>query len=330
MRHEVPQEVLAVVDQYFINYGKRNIYDVLEKLGVSDARNKLFEYVWEVPTGAPIFTIWAEDVGVHPLNGRMFSVEGLEERSTLIGGALMSAAQLQRTNDRRRLMSKILTGQPFIAVLQTNERSIDELKRNEISKPAQRIKDSPWHVARWDEARERAILVRGEPGWAPSDAEIEQYLTHRKIVDPDKPQDLITQPRSGEGSEELLFRFPDQDHRDLVEAKSMEKMMDLFVKEGLNPQDVSKFNLGYDIDVLADDGSSVLHVEVKGTASDLPGFFLTRNEWLKAGTDPLWELAVVTNALGECQVERYVRWEVEKYFGFEPLVWRCDLRGADR
>lgn len=325
MGHEVPQEVLAVIDRYLINYGKRNIYDVLEKLGVRDARNKLFEYVWEVPTGAPIFTIWAEEVGVHPLNGRMFSVEGLEERSTLMGGALMSAAQLQRTNDRRRLMSKMLTGQPFIAVLQTNERSIDELMCNEISKPAQRIKDFPWHVARWDDLRARAILVRGEPGWAPSEAEIEQYLTHGKIVEPDKPQAHIEQPSNGEDFEGLIFRFPDQDHRDLVEAKSMEKIMDLFVKEGLNPIDVSTLNLGYDIDVLADDGSSVLHVEVKGTASDLPGFFLTRNEWFKAGIDPLWELAVVTNALGECQVERYVRREVEKFFGFEPLVWRCDL-----
>lgn len=326
MRHEVPQEVLAVIDHYLTNYGKQNIYDVLEKLGVREAKNKRFEYVWEVSTGAPIFTIWAEEVGVHPLNGRMFSVEVLEERSTLIGGALMSAAQLQRTNDRRRLMSQMLAGQPFIAVLQTNERSIDGLMRNEISKPAQRIKDSPWNVARRDEAQARAILVRGEFGWAPSDAEIEQYLTHREIIDPDKPQDHIAQPRSGEGSEGLMFSFPDKDLRDQVEAKSMEIMMNFFVKEGLNPRDVSKCNLGYDIDVLADDGSSVFHVEVKGTASDLQGFFLTRNEWSMAGTDPLWELAIVTNALGECQVERYAPWEVEKYFGFEPLVWRCDLR----
>ena len=123
-----------------------------------------------------------------------------------------------------------------------------------------------------------------------------------------------------------MFKFPDQDHRDLVEAKSMEIMMDLFVKEGLNPQDVSNLNLGYDIDVLADNGLSVYHVEVKGTASDAPGFFLTRNEWSSAETDPLWELAVVTNALTECQVDRYTHKEVERYFGFEPLVWRCDLK----
>ena len=164
MRHEVPQAVLAVMDQYLLSHGKQDIYSVLEKLGVKNVRNKIFEYAWEVPTGAPIFTIWAEDVGVHPLNGRMFSVEELEERSTLMGGALMSAAQLQRTNDRRRFMNKVRAGQPFISVLQINEWSIDELMHNMISKPTQRIKDLSWHVARWDEARERAILVRGEPG----------------------------------------------------------------------------------------------------------------------------------------------------------------------
>ncbi len=323
MRHEVPPEVLAIIDQYLLNHGKKNIYDVLENLGVRDAKDKVFEYVWEVPMGAPIFTIWAEDVGVHPLNSRMFSVEELNERKTLIGGALMSTAQLQRTNDRRRLMGKVRDGQPFISVLQTNVRSLDELMRNIVSKPDQRIKDSPWHVARWDEAQERAILVRGEPGWAPSDAEVEQHLAHRKIINPDKLADPVMPPGSGEG---MKFNFPDQEHRDLVEAKSMAKIMAVFVKEGLTPVDVSEFNLGYDIDVLDAGGGSILHVEVKGTASDVPGFFLTRNEWSKAGTDPLWELAIVTSALTDCHVERYVRREVEKYFGFDALVWRCDLQ----
>lgn len=326
MRHEVPPEVLAIIDDRLLTHGKKNIYDVLEKLGVRDAKEKVFEYVWEVPTGAPIFTIWAEDVGVHPLNRRMFCVEDLKERNTLIGGALMSAAQLQRTNDRRRLMGKVRDGQPFISVLQTNARSIDELMHNIISKPDQRIKDSPWHVARWDVARERAILVRGEPGWAPSDAEVQQYLAHRKIINPDKPAAPVMPPNGAESSEGMKLSFPNQEHRDLVEAKSMAKMMVIFFEEGLTPVDVSKFNLGYDIDVLDADGRSILHVEVKGTASDAPGFFLTRNEWSKAKTDPLWELAVVTSALTECHVERYVRREVEKYFGFDALVWRCDLQ----
>jgi hypothetical protein len=270
MRREVPPEVLEIIDQYLLKHGKQNIYDVLEKLGVRDAKDKVFEYVWEVPTGAPIFTIWAEDVAVHPLNGQMFSVEELKERYTLIGGAQLSDAQLQRTNDRRRLMGKVRDGQPFISVLQTNVRSIDELMRNIISKPDQRIKDSPWHVARWDEARERAILVRGEPGWAPSDAEVEQYLAHRKIIYPDELSSPVMPPSGRENSEGMELSFPDQEHRDLVEARSMAKILSLFFEEGLNPVDVSKFNLGYDIDVLDASGGSLLHVEVKGTASDVP------------------------------------------------------------
>lgn len=326
MRHEVPPEVLEVIDRHLLDHGKRNIYDVLEKLGVRDVQAKVFDYVWEVPTGAPIFTIWAEDVGVHPLNGRMFSVEGLEERTTLMGGAELDAAQRQRADDRRRLMGKVRDGQPFISVLQTNKRSIEELMQNVISKPDQRVKDSNWHVARWDEARERAILVRGERGWEPSLAEIEQFIVHRRIVKPDDPADPGAPPDGEDDAEGMRLSFPDQAHRDLVEAKSMEKMEAVFRELGLNPQDVSKKNLGYDLDVLDATGASVHHVEVKGTASGVPGFFLTRNEWSKGATDDLWELAVVTDALGDCQVERYSWLEVERYFGREPLVWRCDLK----
>lgn len=325
MRHEVPPEVLAVIDAYLRDKGKRNIYEVLERLGVRDVKAKIYDYVWEVPTGAPIFTIWAEEVGVHPVSGNMFSVEVLAARSTLRGGAAMNAAQLQRVNDRRRLMGKVRDGQPFIAVLQTNERSNEDLMRNAISKPDDRIKDSSWRVARWDTARQRAILVRGEGDWAPTDSEIDQFLHHGRIEHPDgAPSSAEASDKGSSAAPRLVF--PDQAHRDLVEAKSMEKVKAVFIEQGLNPQDVSSKNCGYDLDVQNASGVSVYHVEVKGTAVSVPGFFLTRNEFKKSESDPLWELAVVTDALNAAEVDRYTATEMQRFFEFEPLVWRGKLK----
>lgn len=325
MRHEVPPKVLAIIDMQLRDKGKQNIYDVLERLGVRDVKAKIFDYVWEVPTGVPIFTIWAEEVGVHPRSGYMFSVEDLTPRTTLRGGAAMDAGQLQRANDRRRLMGNVRDGRPFIAVLQTNERSKEELMRNVISKPDDRIKDSHWRVARWDTERQRAILVRGDNSWTPTDSEVDQFLRDGRIEDPGgTPGPIGATDAESETAPRLVF--PDQAHRDLVEARSMEKMRAVFTELTLNPKDVSAENLGYDLDVQDASGVSIYHVEVKGTAASVPGFFLTRNELKRSETDPLWELAIVTDALSAPQVDRYTAKEMQKFFSLDPLAWRGELK----
>ncbi|CAM4372748.1 DUF3883 domain-containing protein [Comamonas aquatilis] len=326
MRDEVPAKVLAIIEGGLLTHGKQNIYEVLERLGVRDLKEKVFDYVWEVPSGVPIFTIWAEFVAVHPISGRMFYVEDLANRTTLEGGAEMDTGQLKRTQDRRRQMEKVRDGKPFIAVLQSNVRSIDELMRNVTAKPLDRIKDSPWHVARWDEIRQRAIMVRGEAGWEPTDAEVELFINERRLDCPEVLAERSDASEQKDSAPLVTFRFPDQAHRDQVEAASMATIIDLFVSQGFAPQDVSRENRGYDIDVKDAAGFSKIHVEVKGTDSDTPGFFLTRNERACAASDPLWELAVVTNALGEPQIDRYTAKEIERYFVFEALAWRCDLK----
>jgi len=325
MRNEVPEQVLSIIDQTLLSKGKRNIYTVLESLGVRDADNKKFDWAWQVSTGgAPIFTIWAEDVAVHPSSGRMFYVEDLNERTTLSGGGAMDANQIQRAQERRRLMERVRNGDEFIAVLQTNVRSRDELMQNEISKPADRVKDSPWHVARWDDERKRAVLVRGSADWAPSDDEVDQFVRERRIDILDVPP-ADDDPRD-DGANRPALWFPDQEHRDLVEAASMAAMVAHYKSQGLAPFDVSDENRGYDLDVRDRLGTSVHHAEVKGTSSLVEGFFLTRNEYEQSQADPLWELAIVTNALAAPDIERYSASEMERRFGFQPLVWRCDLK----
>jgi hypothetical protein len=44
-------------------------------------------------------------------------------------------------------------------------------------------------------------------------------------------------------------------------------------------------------------GDEQLHVEVKGVSGSKPTVLLTRNEHAAAAADPLWRLAVVTQAL---------------------------------
>lgn len=327
MRDEIPSEVFSIIQEGLLTHGKQNIYDVLKRLGVHDPKKKVFDYVWEVPGGVPIFTIWAEFVAVHPISGRMFYVEDLSNRTTLEGGAEMNKGQLKRTQDRRRQVERVRDGQPFIAVLQSNVRSIDELMRNVTAKPLDRIKDSPWHVALWDEIRQRAIMVRGEGGWVPTDVEVEQFITERRLDSSEILAEHSDALEQNDSAPIVTFRFPDQAHRNQVEAVSMGTVLDLFFSQGFVPQDVSSENRGYDIDVKDAAGLSKIHVEVKGTASDSPGFFLTRNERACAASDSLWELAVVTSALGgDPRIERYTAKEMERCFVFQALAWRCDLK----
>jgi len=225
MRDEVPAKVLAIIEDHLLTHGKQNIYEVLERLGVRDAKEKVFDYVWEGPSGVPIFTIWAEFVAVHPISGRMFYVEDLSNRTTLEGGAEMDTGQLKRTQERRRQMEKVRDGKPFIAVLQSNARSIDELMRNVTAKPLDRIKDSHWHVARWDEIRQRAIMVRGEAGWEPTDEEVDLFINERRLDCPVVSAGHSVALKQKDSDPLVTFRFPDQAHRNQVEAASMAKLL---------------------------------------------------------------------------------------------------------
>lgn len=338
MRNEVDKEVMQVINDDLSTRGKQNIYEVLARLGVRDAyrgSEKIYDYVWEVPGGVPIFTVWAEFVCFHPVAKRMFYVESLNVKTTLMGGGAMDAGQLKRTQDRRRYLTKVKSGDSFIVVLQTNMRSIEELERNVTAKPLDRIKDSNWHVARWDDVRSRAILVRGQKDWAPTDAEVDEYVAHRRlrILTPG-PEPAPSAPPNVEtvddldGDQDVVpgLRFPDQEHRDRVEAAAVEHMMAHFRTLGLTPESVESENRGYDIDVKDASGNSVHLVEVKGTSAPAPGFFLTANELACSEREASWRLAVVTSALSAPDHQIYDSARMMAAFAFKPLAWRCDVR----
>lgn len=148
--------------------------------------------------------------------------------------------------------------------------------------------------------------MRGEPGWVPSEGDI----ADRQAV----PEGAPSEP---------TLVFPDQEHRDLVEAAAVEAVTAEYCRRGLRVEDVGHQNLGYDLKVFNGERESY-HVEVKGTASSREGFFLTRNERRCSEKLPTWYLAIVTNALSDPYLQIYTAAQMEDAFDFDALVWRCD------
>lgn len=337
MENEVNPVVFKVVDEIRANSPKRGITEVVERMGVRDAKDRRFDYVWELPGGGYLLTIWSEFVHVHP-SGRWFYVDTLDTTKRL-GGGERDHFQKQRAEARVAALKKMHSGrQDCAAVLQINEVPIAELEQNKSAKARVRVKDPErWHVARWDANRQRVILVRGGGDWAPTDSEVDEHLARRWSDEvgqgqvhgggtsggpspADKPS-----PTPPHDPQPRLW-FPDQAHRDAVEAAAMEYMKRFYVEQGLVPLDVSDKNLGYDLRVEDGTGATVHLVEVKGTSMDAEGFFISRNERRCAHRESKWCLAVVTEALSSPTARVYSAPEMEERFGFEPLAWRCDIK----
>lgn len=342
MQNEVNPAVFKVVDDIRANSPKLGITEVVQRMGVRDARERRADYVWELPGGGYLLTIWTEFVHVHA-NGRWFYVETLDTK-TRLGGGTRSHLQHMRAEARVAALQHMHTRrQDCAAVLQINRVPIAELEQNKNAEVGVRVKDPErWHVARWDTARQRAILVRGSGDWAPTDAEVDDHLARRRMdgvlnvqvhAGGAPPGPAEPEPPAATPPPELEPRlwFPDQKHRDAVEDAAIAHMTSFYEAKGLIVRDVSKQNLGYDLQVEDSAGVTLHLVEVKGTATAIEGFYISRNERRCSGREPKWCLAVVTGALGSPTARVYSASEMEERFGFEPLAWRCDIKsdGSD-
>ena len=101
----------------------------------------------------------------------------------------------------------------------------------------------------------------------------------------------------------------------------MELVASEYVKQGWTPHDVSGLKVGWDI-TMRRDGEKV-HVEVKGVSGSKPVVLLTRNGASTAGSDSLWRLAVVTQALASPTLTEYERKQVLS--ASIPHVFRVQL-----
>jgi hypothetical protein len=116
---------------------------------------------------------------------------------------------------------------------------------------------------------------------------------------------------------------PDSVHRKAVETAAIEAVKDfLRHQQGYRITDRQKDNCGYDLLAKREQQPIELHVEVKGTNSSVPRFFISRTE--KAYMyNPRWRLAIVTNALDNPVVSVLTVNQVEKKFVFNPLSWEA-------
>lgn len=80
---------------------------------------------------------------------------------------------------------------------------------------------------------------------------------------------------------------------------------------------------GFDILFIEKSTGVERHIEIKGTQNPIGHFFLSRNEDEKGQVDPLWELALVTDALTNPTVEIMSYEEAERAFDWQVVCWHA-------
>lgn len=118
-----------------------------------------------------------------------------------------------------------------------------------------------------------------------------------------------------------LLGFGTPEHRKRVEKAAERAVIKFYEQQGFSFKNMTKIKCGYDFRFTK--SRTVLDIEVKGTSSDNPGFFLTRNEH-DAGykANPSWRLALVTRALSDTpELQIYTAKELRKAFDLSPYVF---------
>jgi len=118
-----------------------------------------------------------------------------------------------------------------------------------------------------------------------------------------------------------LKGFGTPEHRKKVELAAECAVIEYYKAKGYACERVTHLPCGYDFAFTK--GKSVLHVEVKGTSSPTPQFFITRNEYGKGLlANPAWRLAMVTSALSETpSITEYDALGLKQAFDLEPYVY---------
>ncbi|MEF2974765.1 DUF3883 domain-containing protein [Pseudomonas aeruginosa] len=118
-----------------------------------------------------------------------------------------------------------------------------------------------------------------------------------------------------------LKGFGTPEHRKKVEFAAECAVIEHYKTKGYTCERVTHLPCGYDF--VFTKGKSVRHVEVKGTSSPTPQFFITRNEYGKGlQSNPAWRLAMVTSALSEApSITEYDALGLKRAFDLEPYVY---------
>lgn len=118
-----------------------------------------------------------------------------------------------------------------------------------------------------------------------------------------------------------LKSFGTPEHRKKVEKAAERAVIAHYKMRGYSYKRMTHLPCGHDF--VFTKGRSELHVEVKGTASSSPQFFLTRNEHEKGlQSNPAWRLVLVTSALSDAPtINAYNAERLKQAFDLEPYVY---------
>jgi hypothetical protein len=125
-----------------------------------------------------------------------------------------------------------------------------------------------------------------------------------------------------------LSGLGDLRHRQITEAIAMQAVMDAEIALGNHPNDVSKENLGYDIESVDPRHGRLRFIEVKGRRAGAETITVTRNEILTAINSPeQYILAIVKVENGQARSPRYVMRPFQKEPDFEVTSVNYAVRG---
>lgn len=276
MEKEVDPQVLAVLNEKRLSGAPLAPAEVIAKMGVQEARKKVFENSWLGAGDVVIAALWAEQICV-AADGRWFHLESLQTERRPGGGA-RPASQAQRAKDRLELLKKSFdAAQGIRVVLQTNRLAIAEAEINRGAKLSVRVRDEhEWHVASWEPRQKLAVLVRGERGWTPGDAELRAA---RERIGMPEPEPEVEVDGSPEG----------------LRAGALAYVTRHFKGYGYGAKSSSDPAQGWDIEVSGKKGELLLRIAVKGVSAQSPAIQLTPEERKASVREPLWRLLVVTD-----------------------------------
>ncbi|WPB55765.1 protein NO VEIN domain-containing protein [Xylophilus sp. GOD-11R] len=278
MEKEIDPQVLAVFNEKRLSGEKSTPVEIITRMGVYDARTQASSSAWLATGDTVIATVWAEFVTVAE-SGRWFYLESLDTHQRL-GGGERSALQVQRAKDRIQLLKFSLDEErPVRAVLQANRVPILTAESDKAAKVSVRVPDDEeWHVALWEPEQRYAVMVRGERGWVPTEADLDAARTKGML--PPNPADLADPNAT-----------PDD-----IQAAAIAYLVKYFSSYGYRAENVSSAHFGYDLEVSDKKGKTLLKLSVKGLGGNTRSFSLTAEERARADEGDPWRLAVVTDA----------------------------------
>lgn len=112
----------------------------------------------------------------------------------------------------------------------------------------------------------------------------------------------------------------DSERRKEVEEAAVQAVIQ-HLGNGYECVDRQKDNCGFDLLFVDKESREERHVEVKGTQNLIGHFFLSRNEDDHGRADEAWELALVTDALGNPKVEIMSYSEAREQFERQVVCW---------